>query len=100
MADTLKLWAFWNYDLFPFLCNGRVNQIAEHGSVEIMNSPGYFYHPRFLLPAVEGKKLSAELGKLEGEQRAAVEAVQRTYIRKLNELLAKYDQEPRIKEVD
>ena len=49
MTDSLKLWAFWNYDLFPFLCNGRVNQVATHGSVEIVNSPGYFYHPRFLL---------------------------------------------------
>jgi hypothetical protein len=48
------------------------------------------------LPADEGKKLSAELDKLEGEQRSAVDAVKRTYVKKLNELLAKYGQEPRI----
>jgi len=96
VTDSLKLWAFWNYDLFPFLCNGRVNQVATHGSVEIVNIPGCFYHPRFLLPADEGKKLSAELDKLEGEQRSAVDAVKRTYVKKLNELLSKYGLEPRI----
>jgi len=100
MADPLNLWAFWNYDFFPFLCHGRINQIGKHGSVEIVDRSGYFYRPRFILPTDEGEELGAELIKLKDEQCVAVDAVNRTYIKKLNELLAKYDQEPRIKEVD
>jgi hypothetical protein len=41
-----KLFAFWSYDIFPFVLGGEVVSFTESGAVEIKNyGSDYYFKP-------------------------------------------------------
>ena len=55
----MKLYAFIDYDLFPYFTHGTISRMSDEGGVELKEyGKGRFYKPEKILPIKEGKKLA------------------------------------------
>jgi hypothetical protein len=67
-----QTYAFWKYDLFPFVLGGEVTKMHEDGLVETVGfGPGARFRPFLLLPLNAGQRLREKLDSLESEERKA-----------------------------
>jgi len=48
------LYAFWNYDLCPYVLGGRVKSFTSDGGVRIEGMPGMIFKPIAILPDKAG----------------------------------------------
>ena len=72
----MKMFAFWKYDLFPYVLGGEVEKMDERGCVETKNyGPGRWFTPIKLLPVEPGRALLAKLEALEAEHDEALTAL-------------------------
>ena len=68
-----KLYAFWKYDIPPFLLGGEVEEVLEDGYVIIKGrTPGYKFKPVIIVPLEKGVKLHKKLNKAESKYRNAM----------------------------
>lgn len=58
-----KLYAFWKYDLFPYVLGGEVTDINDDGLVYIESYQARF-RPILILPFEKGKKINQEIEKI------------------------------------
>ena len=84
-----ELYAFSNYDLFPFVTGRTIGRFLKRGEypgvgfAECKNAKGYFVKPILVVPNSTGKEMEQRLNKLEEEYREAMKAVTKTYKDKL-----------------
>ncbi len=70
----MKLYAFWKYDVFPYILGGHITRISSNGSVETKEyGPGNYFKPFKIVPAKTGEKLHIEIKKSEKDFRLAEE---------------------------
>lgn len=67
-----KLYAFWKYDIPPFLLGGEVEEVLEDGCVIIKGRTGYKFKPVIIVPLEKGIKLHKKLNKAEAKYRNAM----------------------------
>ncbi len=85
----MKLYAFWNYDTYPYLLGGPIVKVRDNGYVTTENyGPGYSFWPVRILTLKAGQLHHAKLKKLEAEYKEAQKAFNLEWKRKA-ELLAK-----------
>lgn len=61
-----ELYAFWKYDLYPFVCGGPVVEMRDDGWVQTKNfGKGYWFKPIHLLPLKAGEELHRRIKSLE-----------------------------------
>jgi hypothetical protein len=88
------MFAFWKYDLFPYLLGGTVvktrkekdgiwAETKEYGR-------GYCFRVAFFLPTKIGKKLKEELETLRSEKDIETKKIHEKYKNKKSELLKLY----------
>lgn len=62
-----RLYAFWEYDKFPFLRGGEVEAFTMHGRVRVAKYPGFDLKPVLILPYQEGLIRQEILNELEAK---------------------------------
>lgn len=82
----MEVFAFWKYDLFPFIHGGEVTELFDKGIVEVKNCKGYRFKSFRLTNLKEGMELKQKLKQLEQEHRTEILAVNNKYINKVKEL--------------
>lgn len=69
-VTPVDLFAFWAYDLFPYLLGARVTKLDEEG---LAYAPSFqdWFRPVYLLTPRKGERIKRELEQLREEHRAA-----------------------------
>jgi hypothetical protein len=77
-----KLYAFWKYDLFPYILGGEVRDIDDRGLVYIEAYQGRF-KPILILPLEKGLAIKKELNNLEREFRTKTKELRQEMLEKV-----------------
>ena len=80
------LYAFWKYDLYPYLLGGAVSHM-DYDRVYVESYQGWF-KPIFLLQAESGKQILDGLKQLDREYAAAKKDLHDDFLEKRRRLLA------------
>jgi hypothetical protein len=80
-----ELYAFWNYDSYPYIVGGVVKEMRDDGMVYIPSFQGWF-KPIKLLPREAGEKLHQHLKGLEQNRARALKAFEVHWQNKLQEI--------------
>lgn len=86
----MKLYAFWKYDLFPYLLGGKVEKVRDDGWVSVGGYPGMKFNPVRVLGEKVGEKLHAEVKKLTSNYEADQRKLRDEYLCRINALLAEH----------
>lgn len=83
-----KQFAFWKYDLFPFLLGGEVTKMREDGKVETKEyGRNTYFVPVKILPLKDGKAINERLRELEREYKRSLEAVRSDFMAQRNKII-------------
>lgn len=82
----MELFAFWKYDLFPFIHGDKVTKLSNKGVVETVKCPGYSFQSFKLTNLEEGIEIIAKLKELEQEYNAEILVIKNKYKTKVKEL--------------
>jgi hypothetical protein len=63
------LFAFWRYDLFPYVLGAPVTEMDEIGWIRAKGYNGRWFKPTKLLPLADGKELWKRILKVQEHQR-------------------------------
>ncbi len=80
-----KIYAFWDYDLYPYILGGRVESIIKPKTPEeptfvYTEEYGNFRHiAKYFTDARSGKVLLEDLDNLRGQKKNMVRAINRLY---------------------
>lgn len=88
---TEKIWAFWEYDRYPYLLSGPVKRITDEGYATVDNYGGATFRHNFVLNAKQGKSLQFELDVLEAKFSKEKEELTKIYKEKLDNVLKKFN---------
>ena len=64
MSAKQTLYAFWSYDLCPYVLGGVVEKFLEHGYIRAKGYTGMKFKPLAILPDKEGKEALLRLKAL------------------------------------
>lgn len=80
----MDLYAFWKYDLYPFVLGGHVVKMREDGSVETKEyGHGSYFKPILIMPSGPGEKLAAEIKELGRAHSDAIAELNREWRNKI-----------------
>jgi hypothetical protein len=82
----MKLFAFWRYDLFPYVLGAPFEKMDDKGRVFAEGYNGCFI-PLKILPLEPGKALKNKLNGLRDLEKAAHKKVDKDFKEKLKELM-------------
>ncbi len=80
-----KLFAFWRYDLFPYILGGEVEKIREDGKVFI-KSYEHWFKPILIVPKSTGELLLENFQRLKNEFNKEINELRKEKITKMTEL--------------
>ncbi len=64
-----KLYAFWKYDLCPYMLGAEIEKFTELGNIVPKGYQGHSFKPIAILADEEGKQAIEELDKIKNEFR-------------------------------
>lgn len=73
------LYAFWDYDLCPYMIGGIVKEFLPSGSVTVKGYDGMAFKPIAIIPDEAGKKALARLNKIRYEYSEKEKALKNEY---------------------
>jgi hypothetical protein len=76
--ETMKGYAFWEYDLFPYLLCGKIVG-SRCGLLKIEGYGEYLFKPKFILPPEKGKELAQQLNTMKLERDTQIGRVNRAF---------------------
>jgi hypothetical protein len=82
IRKVADLFAFWDYDTFPYVLGAPVLEMNANGAVRPRGYGGYWFRPIRLVSLSVGQKVWATLEKLRAERRAAEKALNEQWRRK------------------
>ena len=82
-----KLWAFWYYDIFPYVLGDVVEEIMNNGRVSTKEYTGKVFKPIVILPYEQGKKQWDEVEKLRAEYNQAKRELEKEYKAKVQAVI-------------
>lgn len=100
--DKEKLFAFWGYDLFPYVLGGEVvliknvngeNQVETHVETKEYGK-GFRFMARKLMPLEEGKEIKRQIKLLEKEYEEEKRKLRTVYEQKLSNLTDPHNMNP------
>lgn len=83
---TQDLFAFWSYDLFPYVLGSPVIEILEGGLVRVEGFGRGTFRPKVLLPRLEGERLYAQIQALAGKRQRELDDVKARYLKELDKV--------------
>ena len=78
-----ELFAFWKYDLFPYVLGAKILEMKEDGRVLAEGYSSYLFRPIKILPLEPGRTLFAQLKVLKQEYDTNLELLKIDYDKKL-----------------
>ena len=94
----IELFAFWKYDLFPYVHCGKVKELKNNGVVEVETMKGYNFKSFKLTNLQEGIKLQEQLKQLEQEYNDEILVINNKYKAKVKALGFNEIELPNLKE--
>lgn len=80
-------YAFWSYDLYPYVLWGELIRVNESGRVEVKGYEGYYtFTPLFILNKTQGEALISRLESL----KESMASVKRVYNSHVYDIIEKY----------
>lgn len=79
-------YAFWSYDLFPYVLGGKVKKINKEGLVYIDAYQGWF-KPLFFLPEEQGINILNKLKEIRIQHDIQQKNLNEIFLRQVNEVL-------------
>lgn len=73
-----NMYAFWNYDQYPYFLCGTISGMRDDGLVSIKEFGGAMFKPVLILPRNAGLKLKEKLSFLERTYRDDLKTLQKT----------------------
>ena len=73
------LYAFWDYDLCPYMLGGIITIFTEKGNVRVKGYDGMAFKPIAILPGESGKKALTRLKQLRYEYAEKEKALKEDY---------------------
>ena len=86
---NIELFAFWNYDSFPYLLGAEVDRM-DGNTVYPKGYGGHAFKAAFFLPVEYGESLKKELKALECEKRARQTELNEEFKERLDKILLTY----------
>lgn len=87
-SDVEGYYAFWKYDLFPFVLGGTITRMLDNGMVSTVEfGPGNYFKPIKKLSMHEGKALKAKLQELSLEYKRRDQALRDEMLAKVKALV-------------
>ena len=84
----MKLYAFWKYDLFPYLLHGEVTEGPDdQGRIQADGYGSALFSPLIMLPYPAGEELGIKLDHLRADYDQQVKAVDDKFRVRLNGML-------------
>jgi hypothetical protein len=87
--------AFWSYDLYPYMLGGKTTFMHKDGLVETEGFTGMLFRPFKILPAETGQELYGKIQELRQEYAEAKDKLKTEFDKKLDELTGRYFHVPR-----
>lgn len=81
-------YAFWEYDLFPYLLSGRIVGKTGDGMFKIEGYGDYRFQPTYVLPPAKGAELAQELNTMKLEHDTQMGRVNRAFTGQREHILA------------
>lgn len=79
-------WAFWSYDLFPYMLSARIKKVEPDGRIHAEGYDGFRFKTIHIIPGAEGQRMDKTLRALRAENIAAKENLQNDFRRRLVKL--------------
>lgn len=73
------LYAFWDYDLCPYMLGGIIQGFLSSGNVKVKGYDGMSFKPITILPDEAGRKALARLKEIRAEYDLNEKALKKTY---------------------
>lgn len=83
----MRLYAFWRYDLFPYILGGEVVSMTDAGLVKIKEYGGSAFRPVLILPYDAGIEIHEKLRLLDDRYRKALRELNAGFLREAQELV-------------
>lgn len=61
----MKYYAFWKYDVAPFMLGGEVDEFLSDGRVRVNGYTGYIFTPILVVPEDKGIEIKEKLKEAE-----------------------------------
>lgn len=78
LVTEINLYAFWKYDLFPYVLGAPASRMRSNGAVYVGSYQGYVY-PILLLPIEDGELLHKRLKQLTKEYSKAHQDLEKKF---------------------
>lgn len=85
---TTRLFAFWRYDLFPYMLGAEVEEVLDNGWVSAKGYDGMRFNPIRVMDLASGRKLWGDVCKITKEYEQAQKKLRAEYVERLNERTA------------
>mgnify|MGYP001564615327 CR=1 FL=1 len=73
MKEKDKKFAFWKYDLFPYILGGEIKLIKDNGWVEIKGYDGFCFRQIKIVSLKEGLEIYNKLEELKNKRQDMLE---------------------------
>lgn len=77
------LFAFWKYDLFPYVSGGRVEEIGNGGLAKIIGYQGFVFKPFHITTYKDGVKRYDDIKIIENEYKEKCKMLKEEYTEKV-----------------
>lgn len=74
-----EVYAFWGYDLYPYLCYGKVTKFVDNETVLVDGYGNSSFRYRFLVPGSRGKALTTQLDNLKRDRQKELDTIESDY---------------------
>lgn len=81
-----RLFAFWHYDLFPYVLGAEVTKFVSDGLVQAKGYQTYCFKPLRVVLLDEGTELWSKLSALREEHRRAIDDINQSFLARAEEL--------------
>lgn len=85
--QTQTLYAFWKYDLCPYVLGGKIIKFCEDGYISAEGYNGMRFKPLAILPDQHGRNALRQITELQTEYRMAEKALKHTFAKKAQKAL-------------
>jgi hypothetical protein len=83
-----KLYAFWEYDHFPYVLGGEVTKMDDRGRVETVEyGPGFRFTPFKILPLDAGRNLMAQIKHIAAQYETSARKLRERKLKEVTNLL-------------
>lgn len=86
--DINNLFAFWKYDMFPYLLGGTITKMRDDGYIQTVEyGPGNYFKAIKILPLKAGKQLQDKLCKISRDREVELKNLYSEWDKKLKDII-------------